>query len=81
MKVIKCDICKEEIPEDEYYRIVSHELNAPLPYKKDNNVLTLDTDKHDLDICLNCWTKIRRFALVFAEDPHVKIVREDGEPV
>ena len=81
MKVVKCDICKEEIPDENIHMVVTREFNRPLPYNNDNGILVCNTDLRKWDICMDCFGKIYNFAEVFSEDPHVKLVREDGSPV
>jgi len=82
MKVVKCDICKEEIPESAIYKIVNHRFNRDVPHRDEvTGFIVNGPAELTADICLDCWRKIYNFAEVFSEDPHVKLVREDGEPV
>lgn len=81
MKIVKCDICKEEIPDGNRHMVVTRAFNAPIAYNNDKGLLVCDTNLRSFDICMDCWEKIYNFANVYSEDPHVKLIREDGEPV
>ena len=81
MKVVKCDICKEEIPDKNLHMVVTREFSGSLLHNDDKGILICDTDPRKFDICTKCWGKIYNFAEVFSEDPHVKLVREDGSSV
>lgn len=85
MKVVRCDICKEDLNESDNYKVVNFEWNRPEPRFENlvgyGKAGVFDTDHRTLDICPTCWNKIYSFAKVYSEDPHVKLVREDGSPV
>lgn len=82
MKVVKCDICKEEIPEDAVYKIIEHRFSRDLPHVDTiNRILVDDDQRRSADICLVCWGKIYDFAKIFSEDPHIGLIREDGTKV